>query len=806
MSLEPKFPAESGSVPSTEGKRADAPGTEGIGASSPSSHTSSPVSASDGTSDGGAARTDTGSLDDSSHAGDTTQPEAGSSDWDKLPAPVFEVDRVVFGKYRLLEKIGEGGMGSVWKVHNVELDRASALKLIKPEIAQNDKGWTRFQREARLMAKLNHPNAVAVYDFKRTQSMGYIEMEFVRGRSLEQILKEQGERPLPLDWIVQIVDQLCSVLKDAHSHEDEKTGKPKPIIHRDLKPSNLMLVDRKQDQTREIQLKVLDFGIAKMAEDDGNPELTGAHDIIGTPSYMSPEQIKGGIGREGEEREIDGRSDLYSTGVVLYHLLTGSLPFRGNKMAMMAAHLHNKPLPMNEANPQAAVPPGVEQVVMQCLEKEPDKRPQSAAELAEKFRQAAGITAGRGAAGPSRPLPWGKVAAAAVVLALVAGALVPLVGMFGKSPAGSEKARASNETAPVVTAGSAPANNPPAPSPTKAWMPKGFAAPVSKSVDDGSGLPIQLKRDDGALFAYHRDGMYLPVGYKPEDSESTAGQWPKAIVRQSDKTRFIRIDGGTFLRGDPRRDQSPSSDVAGNPLTPHYVRVRGFYIQETEVTNGEIQQYLDAHPDDQKNLRNWRDSYESFRKDNQIDDAQMSHYPAVCIGYDLATRYAAWAGGLLPTEAEWEYAAKSRNDDYLFAWGKELPASGERPANLDHPQTVSTPVKTFPKDKTDQGVYDTTGNVRELCADAYLPYDDLKLTANSHDQPLIDRRESLLESSQAGQVKVVVRGGSYLDKARKALTFMRDRLPMNDNVPGDVGFRVVIECPSQADDSGDEHP
>ncbi len=224
----------------------------------------------------------------------TTEPQSASTDWDKLPAPVLEVDRVVFGKYRLLEKIGEGGMGEVWKVHNVELDRTSALKLIKPEIAQNDKGWTRFQREARLMAKLNHPNAVAVYDFRRTHSMGYIEMEFIRGRSLDQVLKEHPEQPLPLDWTVQILDQLCSVLQEAHGHEDEKTGKSKPIIHRDLKPSNLMLADRKQPGPG-IQLKVLDFGIAKMVEDEGNPEVTGANDIIGTPAYMSPEQIRGGF-------------------------------------------------------------------------------------------------------------------------------------------------------------------------------------------------------------------------------------------------------------------------------------------------------------------------------------------------------------------------------------------------------------------------------------------------------------------------------------------------------------------------------
>ena len=198
----------------------------------------------------------------------------GSSEWDVLPPPVFEVGQVVFDKYRLIEKIGEGGMGEVWRVWHVTLETERALKLIKPELAQNEKGWRRFQREARLMAKINHPNAVAVYDFRRAQSVAYIEMEFIRGRSLAEVLKDRRDQPMPLEWTAQVLDQLCAVLQEAHGHVDETTGQPKPIIHRDLKPSNLMLVERKDD-TGPPRLKVLDFGIAKIVEDEGATELTG---------------------------------------------------------------------------------------------------------------------------------------------------------------------------------------------------------------------------------------------------------------------------------------------------------------------------------------------------------------------------------------------------------------------------------------------------------------------------------------------------------------------------------------------------
>ena len=192
------------------------------------------------------------------------------------------------------------------------------------------------------MAKITHHNAVGVYDFRRSQSMGYIEMELVPGINLHDFLKQRHGEPLSLDWIAQFLDQLCSVLQEAHGHVDKKSGKAKPIIHRDLKPSNLMLVEGK---SADQNLKVLDFGIAKIAEDDGNPELTGQGDFLGTPDYMSPEQIRGGITKEGRGG-IDGRSDIYAVGVMLYQLITGSLPFKGmNKMGVLAAHLHSRSRP-----------------------------------------------------------------------------------------------------------------------------------------------------------------------------------------------------------------------------------------------------------------------------------------------------------------------------------------------------------------------------------------------------------------------------------------------------------------------------
>ena len=212
------------------------------------------------------------------------------------PLQEWKPGDTVFGQFRLIEKLGGGGMGEVWLVHKTGLERRSALKVIKPEIAQSEDGWRRFEREAQVMAKFNHPNVVTVFDYRRADPFAYIEMEQVHGRDLEKELKERDCRPSSLEWTAQILDQLCSVLQEAHGYIDETDGKPKPIIHRDIKPSNLMLVDKKPPGQN---LKVLDFGIAKMIRDD--MPVDGTIGFLGTVAYASPEQIRG-MGRRSRQR------------------------------------------------------------------------------------------------------------------------------------------------------------------------------------------------------------------------------------------------------------------------------------------------------------------------------------------------------------------------------------------------------------------------------------------------------------------------------------------------------------------------
>ncbi len=748
--------------------------------------------------------TSSGDSQESGESDDgSPQPASEKSDgWNIAPPPMIAKGRDLFGKYRLLEKIGEGGMGEVWLVDNLHLDRKSALKLIKPEIAHNDKGWRRFQREARLMAKLEHPNAVVVYDFKRTHSMGYIEMEFVRGRSLDKYLKEHEGEQLPLEWIAALLDQLCAVLQEAHGHLDEKSGKPKPIIHRDLKPSNLMLMDRKPPGQN---LKVLDFGIAKMIEEDGGPEvtLTGAGDLLGTPAFMSPEQIRGGWGKDAKH-EVDNRSDLYSVGVLLYQLLTGKTPFRRrDSFALLAAHLSEPPPPMKEMNPKSEIPSSVERLIMQCLDKDPTKRPQSAQELSRMFRAAAGLSPKPLQPERSMGLAVGAACVGIVLLVVLAHSFRPSPGPgdgLPPKPPGTPKVGFVKE---------------PIPKPATPWLPDGYKPVESSPLAEGSDEYQRIVRKaDSVVFHRIGPGIYLPEDYEPaedwiylpedyepaEDWDPDSGAWPPAIVRKPkpESVRFILIPGGTYRRGDP---DGQATDYYGQPITPHWVRVRSFYIQETEVTNAEFEDYVNRHAgDDAAPFQKWRDFYtKQKRKIKPVERAQR--FPAACVSYLAARTFSRERGGRLPTEAEWEFAAKSRDSNRAYPWGNDPPVlRNVAKANISNPFNnaglAATVVRDFPSDRTDQGIYDMAGNVSELCLDRYKPYGELDLAKNNEKEPLVDPGLQLPSGANDPAATFVLRGGSFISLPREATTFYRG-VSVPDESPTDVGFRVVVECPGE---------
>jgi len=290
---------------------------------------------------------------------------------------LWQVNTVIRGRYKILALIGEGGMATVYKAHHQLLDELRALKVIKPELARDALFVQRFKNEAIITRKLQHANAVRVDDLDIAEDgRPFISMEYVEGESLKTLIQRAG--PLGAAKTLGIALQVCQALDAAHA-----LG----LIHRDIKPDNVYLVPRGEGLPLA---KVLDFGIARLKETApggtrvSGMTLTGTGVVIGTPEYMSPEQA---MGKHGEE--LDGRSDLYSLGIVMYRMLTGELPFKAiTTVEMILHHIQTIPKAPQALKPELGIPDDVSALVMRALDKDREKRFPSAGSMAEAIRQA----------------------------------------------------------------------------------------------------------------------------------------------------------------------------------------------------------------------------------------------------------------------------------------------------------------------------------------------------------------------------------------------------------------------------------
>jgi len=296
------------------------------------------------------------------------------------------------GRFEIVRELGRGAMGLVYLAHDPKIDRQVAIKTIQRNTAlpesESDESHQRFLREAQAAGKLIHPGIVTIFDVGDDQGLSYIAMEYIEGITLEGATKPG--RLLPIETAVKMVQQACEALDHAHQNK---------VIHRDVKPANLMVIGGRQ-------LKIMDFGLAK----NPSANLTSAGTLVGTPNYMSPEQIMG--------RALDGRSDLFSLGVVLYELLTGERPFGGDTISTIIYKiLHEIPKPPETVNPR--VPGMLRDVVLRAIEKDPAKRFQTGQELAAALQgyldtvspqmlsgqmRSSGVRSGAGSMAAGRPV------------------------------------------------------------------------------------------------------------------------------------------------------------------------------------------------------------------------------------------------------------------------------------------------------------------------------------------------------------------------------------------------------------------
>lgn len=361
--------------------------------------------------------------------------------------------QVVQDRYRIVRKIGEGGMGAVYEGEHTVIKRKVAIKCLHAQYATNQEMVNRFQREAMAANTVRHPNIVEVTDMGRFDDGAvFMVLEFLEGSELSGLLKKEGA--LPLSRVVRIIGQACDALAAAHEHN---------IVHRDLKPDNIFICS---DGT----VKVVDFGIAKAFAGEerrhlvSEPSLTEAHRVVGTPVYMSPEVIT----KEG----LSPASDLYSLGVILYEAMAGEPPFfEKDAIGTMYRHLHETPKRLREVDPTLEIPGALETLVRDLLAKRPEDRPPSAAEVVRRIDALMRVMSERRVepAGPTgeltavwdpiprqEPEPAGRsklpllIVAAVLALMLGFGATAAAIWLFG----GAETSRVRLPEESAATDGS----------------------------------------------------------------------------------------------------------------------------------------------------------------------------------------------------------------------------------------------------------------------------------------------------------------------------------------------------------------
>ena len=679
-----------------------------------------------------------------------------------LPAPPKSMGPVLAAglarRYRIIRELGAGGMGSVFLAEQIAVgNRLVALKVLLRKLLDDPEFLMRFGNEAASTGRIRHPNVVTIYESGQADDgTPYIGMEYLEGETLRQALQSRGAMPV---WeCAEILQQVARGLHAAH-----KLG----IIHRDLKPDNIFLT---RGDEGELIVKVVDFGIAKLL-DSSTVTMTGV--LLGTPAYMSSEQASG-----MSSEELDARSDVYSLGIVLYEMLTGRVPFYSDTpLGYIRKHMLEEPPAFRFVNPGLSVPPEVEEVVMKAILKDRDLRYQTAVEFAADFVKA--VQAAERKRAPERSPSISVVDPEAVTPEPDTG---PLSGVsaeaepdvrYGATPTpprglakepGVEDERMAPSPFAVVSGVETETPVPP--------LTKEETEPAAEPLPSITPTPPPAVRRTPVLpprpptttptrrpsVPPPRPKKRMPILWLGVGGGVLALAVLLAILvglRHPGKTPsvgMVYIPGGTFMMG---RENSP--DRAERPA--HYVTVAPFYLDKTPVTNADYAEFMQAtgHPPPST----WPEG---------TYPGEQTLWPVTGVTWDDAGAYAKWKGKRLPTEAEWEFAARG-NDGRIYPWGNQFDPTltNSEETGLDHPE----PIGSHRAAATPFGILDMSGNVWQWCQDAYRPYPNGRL---GFQVPITAR---------------AIRGGSFKSDKNHVTTTARN-LDLASARSEEIGFRCAM--------------
>lgn len=643
--------------------------------------------------------------------------------------------RIIENKYKLDAILGIGGMGTVFRSTRLNLGDQVAVKILHPELMQDREAAERFNREAQMAARVKHPNAINIFDVGVTpDGLEFIVMEFFDGQSLREIIKRQ--KNLELKFITTVITQVCSALDEAH-----RQG----ITHRDIKPDNILI----SQISNKIHVKVLDFGIAKLL-DKSAVNLTQTGSVMGTPQYMSPEQCMG--------EELDCRADIYSVGVMLYEMLCGKVPFNApNPNAIAIQHVQKTPPSLQQ---NCGVTPEIEQAVLRSLAKNPSERQQSAGKLAYDLDLAVSESLGI-----STPITLDSVSLKREDFSRhqfqenAARRLTP-------PASGAVETNANQPTRvnqiDIQSGRQTPFSGSPSggirQAEVKNTLSSGKIAVVASAV-----LILTVAAGSFMFFNGAENGGEGREGAKESKKETTKSENSKSESPQP-PAGMVRVPGGSFMMGG-NEYLYDGKNVFRSP--PHQVSVKPFFMDVHEVTCEEYKKFVDATnypPPPGWSGGNY--------------PAGKGKFPVTDVNWDAANAYAKWSGKRLPTEAEWEFAARG-TDGRLYSWGNEWQ---DGMANANEVNKGMVAVGSY-KGASPFGIYDMIGNAWEWTATTLEPYPNgtvPKLNRND-----IERK--------------IIRGGSWESPASSATTTYRGFYGVREESEGykNTSFRCVKDIPEQ---------